>query len=101
VSKLRCYGIYDSNDNHLCTVVASNCKEAKEIGFSSDYIDDYSWIEVSAKWKKEANIEGFETGVVSDQNCLKAVKQGIFSAQGDGCEYCDDYKECKVILDGF
>lgn len=99
MSKLRCYGIYNSNSDHLCSVVANNCKEAKEIGFSSEYVGDYSWIEVSAKWKKGANIEGFEIGIIHEQNCLKAVKQEIYTSQGEDCEFCDDYQECKKIFD--
>ncbi len=99
--KLRFYHAYNGIGEHLCGVLASTAKEAKKMVYQTEYTEDLEWLEISVKWNKGADISGFEKGIFGENSgdCLVAIKRGLFTSQGEGCECCDVYKECTEFLE--
>lgn len=69
MNRLRCYNVQDSNLEWGIPVIAKNAKEAKKIGFiwAKDNMYFPIWIKTDVNWKRNANIENLDAGVLEDQ----------------------------------
>ena len=93
---MKMYQIRDQCDENLCCVVANTAKEAKRIAMGHESTDYNDWIEVKANWLKGANTEGFKKGVFED--CIEAVRRGIFDTDCSVPDGCSDHEECCKIM---
>jgi len=97
--RLRLYHVEDASGEIRACVVAHTVKDAKQMIWNHDFVHDVDWIDLRVSWNKNADIEGFGRGVIdTEEDCLKAIKKGIFHYQGDGCEYCGYNEECSKHL---
>lgn len=66
-------------------VVASSVGEAKKIAFT-ELRSDCEWIEIVATWRKNADVECFDVGIVQDG--INALHHGLYDDYYSTCDGC-------------
>jgi hypothetical protein len=97
--KLRGYYVHNNDDDQYgIAVVAATSKQAKQIVHRSGEIiyGDTSWIALRSSWCRDADVDGLEAGIVTDDR--DALIRGLYgSLDGHPCDGCgrdDDTVRC-------
>lgn len=96
---LRGYYVHNNDDGQLgIAVVAATSKQAKQIVHRSGEIiyGDTSWIALRSRWCRDADVEGLEVGIVTDDR--DALIRGLYGMieeyPCDDCGSEDDAVQC-------
>ena len=81
----RGYFVKAHDDEMGIAVIASSIKEAKKIAFT-ELGSDCEWIEMQALWKRQANVESLDIGIVKDG--INALHHGLYDTYDGLCESC-------------
>ncbi len=95
----RGYYVHNNDDDQWgVAVVAATAKEAKRIVHRSGEIihGDTSWIALRCRWCRDADVDGLEVGVITDDR--DALIRGLYGVlDGHPCDDCghdDDSVQC-------
>ena len=91
----RGYYVHSEDDSWGIAVVATTTREAKKIAFAVDEFPDDEWINIRARWERDADVTGLDIGILYDlrDGILRGFYQYI-EATCDNCGSVSDLIAC-------
>lgn len=103
----RGYFVYEDNADYGQAVVATSSKNAKTMCLGTELFCDSEYIDIKVRWKKKANVEKLNIGLVDD--LMEGLKAGLYSfVEEEECPICGctdiiynnkDYISCSECYD--
>ena len=91
--KKRGYFVHGEDSSWGIAVVATTAREAKRIGFAAgEFIGD-AWIDIRARWERDADVTGLDIGVLHGLH--DGLLRGFFKYIEGVCEDCGVETELK------
>ena len=103
----RGYCVYEDDAEYGQAVVATSSKNAKTMCLGTDLFSDSEYIDIKVSWKKKANVEKLNIGLVDD--LMEGLKAGLYDwVEEEDCPICgrtdmiynnNDYISCSECYD--
>ena len=103
----RGYFVYEDDADYGQAVVATSSKKAKSMCLRTELFCESEYIDIKVKWKKKANVEKLNIGLVDD--LIEGLKAGLYSyVEEESCPICkrtdmiynnNDYISCSECYD--
>ncbi len=95
--KKRGYFVHDQDDSWGIAVVATTVREAKRIGFAAGEFPGSEWIDIRARWERDANVTSLEIGILHDLR--EGLLRGFYDDIEGKCDACGSESELKRCND--
>lgn len=82
----RGYYVCGYDEEWGVAVVAESISQAKTLAYQHRYFPDDDWIEIKARWVREADISGLSIGIVEPLG--DALQRGFYQTIEGICEGC-------------
>jgi hypothetical protein len=90
----RGYFVYGCDESWGVAVVAPTGRQARNIAYTAGEFIGEEWIEIRARWMRDADVSGLDVGVL--HNLHEGLLRGFYMYIEGKCDECSDESQLEL-----